>query len=152
MAVVATVVACAVAASVGRWTHGLTTSERPWRAAPPAATGTSHRPMPLPTCRTCVTGKTFPVRVGPRSSGARTFRDPLALGGEGDLVKPRQRVWVVCRFHDPHAPASVGPGWWYLIASPPWRRQYYSPANSFLNGDPAKGPYDTVVNRNVPVC
>ncbi|MGH8349213.1 MAG: hypothetical protein ACRES5_22045, partial [Pseudomonas sp.] len=63
-----------------------------------------------------------------------------------------QQVEVVCRFHDPNAPASVQPGWWYLIASSPWNRQYYTVANSYLNGDPPEGPYLTSVDNGVPVC
>jgi hypothetical protein len=108
--------------------------------------------LPLPTCLTCTTGKTFPERVWPKGMGARTFRNPLGFGGEGKRVKPRQRVQVVCRFQQQDAPASVYPGWWYLIASPPWNRQYYSPANSYLNGDPLEGPYIATVNNGVPVC
>jgi hypothetical protein len=119
-----------------------------------AATRASSAPpvMPLPTCSTCTTGKTFREQVGPRSIGARTFRNPLAFAGEGLRVKPRQQVQIVCRFRQFDAPASVQPGWWYLIASAPWNRQYYSPANSYLNGDPFDGPYLATVNSGIPVC
>lgn len=65
---------------------------------------------------------------------------------------PGQQVEVVCRFFDPNAPASVQPGWWYLVDSPPWERQYYTPASSYLNGDPPEGPYITNVDGRVPVC
>jgi hypothetical protein len=97
-------------------------------------------------------GKTFPEQVSPASIGARTFRNPIAFGGEGKRVPPRQRVQVVCRYQQLDAPASVQPGWWYLIAAPPWSRQYYSPANSYLNGDAFECPYIANVDNGVPVC
>jgi hypothetical protein len=38
--------------------------------------------------------------------------------------------------------ASENPdGYWYRIASAPWSNGYYSPANTFMNGDPYGGPY-----------
>jgi hypothetical protein len=117
-----------------------------------ARASSARRVVPAPTCLTCTTGKTFPQRVGPRSMGARTFRNPLAFGDEGPRVKPRQRVRVVCRYLQADAPPTVQPGWWYLIASPPWSRQYYSPANSYLNGDPFNGPYRAEFDNGVPVC
>lgn len=75
-----------------------------------------------------------------------------AFKGRGSRVDPLQPVQVVCRFYDPDAPASVQTGWWYLLAGPPWNRQYYSPANSYLNGDPPGGPYLTSTDNAVPVC
>jgi len=139
---------------IGCIANGLTVWDRLWHKdhpTKPEASSTSAV-MPLPTCFTCTTGKTFPEQVSPTSIGARTFRNPLAFGGEGKRVTARQHVQVVCRFQQLDAPASVQPGWWYLIASPPWNRQYYSPANSYLNGDPLKGPYLTNVNSGIPVC
>ena len=108
--------------------------------------------MPLPTCLTCTTGQTFPEQVHKEKTGATTFRDPRSFSSPGKRVKPLERVKVVYRFYDPDAPPSVQPGWWYLLASPPWNRQYYSPANSYLNGDPVKGPAITGVNSGIPVC
>lgn len=108
--------------------------------------------MPLPTCPTCISGgKTFTQQAG-EGNLRPTFRDPRAFKGKGPSVQPGQQVEVVCRFHDPNAPASVQPGWWYLIASPPWNRQYYTVANSYLNGDPVEGPHLTSVDNGVPVC
>lgn len=106
--------------------------------------------MPLPTCTTCTTGTTFPEQAG--TGGAAAFRNPLAFAGKGQRLAALQPVAVVCRFFQPDAPPSVAPGWWYLIASPPWSRQYYAPANSFLNGDPPQGPYLANVDSGVPVC
>lgn len=113
-------------------------------------TATAAISMPLPTCTTCTTGRTFPEQAG--AGGAAVFRNPLAFGGRGQRLAALQPVNVVCRFFQPDAPSSVAPGWWYLISSPPWNRQYYAPANSFLNGDQPQGPYLTNVDSGVPVC
>ncbi|MEU4807139.1 hypothetical protein [Actinosynnema sp. NPDC023587] len=121
-------------------------------ASPAAATSVRPHPpdMPLPTCATCTANVTYPEQAS--RSAARTFRDPRAFKGAGPKLTPGQEIEVVCRFHDPDAPPSVQPGWWYLIASAPWNRQYYSPANSYRNGDPPGGPYLTAVDSAVPVC
>lgn len=110
--------------------------------------------MPQPTCSTCTPGgKTFPEQVHTSNpAGTTTFRDPRGFRGEGSRVLPGQKIEVVCRFLDPNAPASVQPGWWYLVDSPPWNRQYYTPASSYLNGDPPEGPQVTPVDGRVPVC
>ena len=107
-----------------------------------------------PTCPTCGPGgETFTQQVHTSNpAGTTTFQDPLGFGGQGPRVLPSQRVEVVCRFHDPNAPATVRPGWWYLIASPPWNREYWTPANSYLNRDPLEEPPPTDVNEDVPVC
>lgn len=158
-AVVVTSVTCLVA-FVGFLANGITVWDwfsqkaRQTTTAGTSSTGAAGAPpvMPTPTCSTCTAGKTFPEQVSPSSVGARAFRNPLAFGGEGQRVPTGHRLRVVCRFQQPDAPASIQPGWWYLIASPPWNRQYYSPANSYLNGDPPQGPYRTFVNKGIPVC
>jgi hypothetical protein len=108
--------------------------------------------MPLPTCPTCIAGGKIFTQQASGTSPKPTFRDPRAFKGQGPAVQPGQQVEVVCRFHDPNAPSSVQPGWWYLIASPPWNRQYYTVANSYRNGDPPEGPFLTSVDNSVPVC
>lgn len=119
---------------------------------PPVVATPQPLEMPLPDCPTCfVGGKTFTQQAG-MGNPKPTYRDPLAFRGRGASVQPGQRVEVVCRFNDRNAPPSVQPGWWYLIASPPWNRQYYTVANSYLNGDPPEGPYLTNVDNGVPVC
>lgn len=132
---------------------GLFGPERPSPSSAPATADAvaSGNTMPLPTCATCTSGKTFQEEAN-AGAGATTFRDPRTFRGRGPRVERLQKVQVVCRFHDPAAPASVQPGWWYLLASPPWNRQYYSPANSFLNGDPVEGPHITNVNSGIPEC
>lgn len=124
--------------------------------ANPTPTAAAPQPetseMPLPDCPTCISGgKTF-IQQASAASPKSTFRDPRAFKGRGPSVQPGQQVEVVCRFLDPNAPLSVQPGWWYLIASPPWNRQYYTVANSYLNGDPPEGPALTSGDNGVPVC
>jgi hypothetical protein len=143
-----------LANSIAVWDHLFWHNRPQPMRADASSTHASTAPpvMPLPTCFTCTTGKTFPEQVSPASMGARTFRNPLAFGGEGRRVNPGQRVQAVCRYQQLDAPASVQPGWWYLIASSPWNRQYYSPANSYLNGDPPDGPHLINVDSGIPVC
>lgn len=142
--VLASVLAVVVAALIGNGSSSTAPTPQPQPEA--------LAEMPLPTCPTCTSGgKTFPQQAG-GGTPKPTFRNPLALNGKGLPVQPGQQVEVVCRFYDPHAPASVQPGWWYLIASPPWNRQYYTVSNSYLNGDPIEGPHITSVDDGVPVC
>ncbi len=81
---------------------------------------------------------------------ARTCTDPYNLIGEGPRIDNGRSVQVSCKITAPSAP-SVGL-YWYRIVNPPWDNQYYSPANAFLNGDPAEGPYKHVVDEAVPDC
>lgn len=120
---------------------------------PSAEVPAKFQGMPIPDCPTCFPGgNTFTEQENGGDSGARTFRYPRDLAGEGDRVPVGQRVEVVCRFQDPNADRTVQPGWFYLIDSSPWNRQYYAVANSFLNGDPPEGPPDTPVDVSVPIC
>lgn len=145
--VLATVLGVVVAALISNGSSN-TPSTPPPASVPPQP----EAQMPPPTCPTCISGgKTFTQQAG-AGNLKPTYRDPRAFKGKGPSVQPGQQVEVVCRFHDPHAPASVQPGWWYLIASPPWNRQYYTVANSYLNGDPIEGPYLTSVDNVVPEC
>lgn len=111
--------------------------------------------MPVPNCLTCITGaggRTFTEQAD-GGSAKPTFRNPLVFGGLGRPVQPGEKIEVVCRFYQPDAPPSVKhDGWWYLIASSPWNRKYYTVANSYLNGDPPEGPYSTNVDNGVPEC
>lgn len=109
--------------------------------------------MPVPDCPTCITGgKTFPEQAladGPKP----TYSDPRVYGGPGLPVPPGQKVEVVCRYFQPNADDSVKhDGYWYLIASPPWNRHYYTVANSYLNGDRPGEPHPTKVDNGVPKC
>ncbi|MGH3872464.1 MAG: serine/threonine-protein kinase [Pseudonocardiaceae bacterium] len=121
---------------------------------PPPVVVRPNAEMPQPSCASCGPGgTTFTQQVHTSNpAGTNTFQEPRGFGGQGPRVLPGQQVQVVCRFFDPNAPITVQPGWWYLVDSPPWNRQYYTPANSYLNGDPAEGPYRTDVDERVPVC
>lgn len=101
-----------------------------------------------PTCSTCAPGgETFTQRVNSgNSNGTTAFRNPYAISGVGPRVANGLEVEVVCRLHTPNL------GWMYLIHSPPWSRQYYTPANSYLNGDPPEGPHVSDVDGRVPEC
>lgn len=148
-AVVAAFISGAAAVLVALITNG--PEHRTTTPAPATATPTPVE-MPQPTCATCITGgKTFTEQAGSGTSKP-TYRDPRYFKGPGPSVEPGQQIEVVCRFLDPNAPPSVKPGWWYLIASSPWNRNYYTVANSYLNGDPPEGPFITDLDNGVPVC
>ena len=81
-----------------------------------------------------------------------TFTNYHNASGMGPAIPAGQWVEVSCRVYDPTI-ASVNPdGWWYRIASSPWNNAYYSPANTFMNGDPYGGPYTHNTDFSVPVC
>lgn len=81
-----------------------------------------------------------------------TFTDYHNASGMGPAIGAGAYVEVSCRVYDPTI-ASVNPdGYWYRIASSPWNNAYYSPANTFMNGDPYGGPYTHNTDFSVPVC
>lgn len=81
-----------------------------------------------------------------------TFTNYHNASGLGPPIAAGQWVEVSCRVYDPTI-ASVNPdGYWYRIASSPWNNAYYSPANTFMNGDPYGGPYTHNTDFSVPVC
>jgi hypothetical protein len=81
-----------------------------------------------------------------------TFTDYHNASGMGPAVAAGQWVQVSCKVYDPTI-GSVNPdGYWYRIASSPWNNAYYSPANTFMNGDPYGGPYTHNTDFNVPNC
>lgn len=110
-------------------------------------------PLPTPTCEGCKSGKTYQEQAA--HGGARTYRDPRALLGEGERVPSLQKIDVLCKLYSP-VPGSPSVGkYWYLVVSPPWNGRYYTVANSYLNGDspdPHEGTHDTVVDLRVPDC
>lgn len=84
--------------------------------------------------------------------GVDTFTNHHNASGVGPRIDPGAWVDVSCKVYDPYI-ASVNPdGYWYRIASAPWSDQYYSPANTFMNGDPWDGPYTHNTDFNVPDC
>ncbi len=81
-----------------------------------------------------------------------TFTNYHNASGMGPAIAAGQWVDVSCRVYDPTI-ASVNPdGYWYRIAGSPWNNAYYSPANTFMNGDPYGGPYTHNTDFSVPVC
>lgn len=84
--------------------------------------------------------------------GVDTFTNYHNASGVGPKIDPAAWVNVSCKVYDPYI-ASVNPGgYWYRIASSPWNDAYYSPANTFMNGDPWNGPYSHDVDASVPDC
>jgi hypothetical protein len=106
-----------------------------------------------------------PVVSPPRSGVARTYLEQETPGhpvntfrnfhraiGIGSPIAAGRYVRVSCKVYDPTI-ASVNPdGYWYRIASSPWSNAYYSPANTFMNGDPYGGPYTHNTDFAVPNC
>jgi len=86
------------------------------------------------------------------SRGVNTFGNPFNASGLGPRIEPAQWVEVSCRVFAPQIVSSNPDGWWYRIASPPWNDGYYSPANTFMNGDPWGGPYTHNTDWAVPEC
>lgn len=81
-----------------------------------------------------------------------TFTNYHNASGMGPAIAAGQWVQVSCKVYDPTI-ASVNPdGYWYRIASSPWNGAYYSPANTFMNGDPYGGPYTHNTDFAVPNC
>jgi hypothetical protein len=81
-----------------------------------------------------------------------TFTDYHNASGMGPAIASGQWIQVSCKVYDPTI-ASVNPdGYWYRVASPPWNGAYYSPANTFMNGDPYGGPYTHNTDFAVPDC
>ena len=84
--------------------------------------------------------------------GVNTFTNYHNASGPGPRIDPGAWVQVSCKVHDGTI-ASVNPdGYWYRIASAPWNNAYYSPANTFMNGDPWNGPYTHNTDFAVPDC
>jgi RHS repeat-associated protein len=88
------------------------------------------------------------------SLGVNTFSNYHNASGFGPRkVNPYEYVQVSCKVYDPTI-GSVNPdGYWYRLASSPWNDAYYSPANTFWNGDiPGHTPYTHNTDFSVPDC
>lgn len=97
------------------------------------------------------TAHTFVENVWPNSH-ANTFRNCHGALGPGQPIQPNQAVRVSCRAYDVSIASAKPGGYWYRISSPPWNGMYWSPANTFLNGDPKFGPYHHPTDLRVPKC
>jgi hypothetical protein len=84
--------------------------------------------------------------------GADTFADYRDASGPGPHLDGFTRVDIACKVYAPTIETANPGGYWYLIASPPWGGRYYAVANTFLNGDPAEGPYTHDYDPAVPDC
>jgi len=134
-----------VAAGVGIWWNInqpiQSTASTSGPSLPPSTKQMTPHPPPL------IPGRTYTEAVS-STAGARTYTNPYNLSGEGPRIDNGKNVQVSCKLTFA-SPGSSGVGlYWYRIASPPSNNQYYSPANSFLNGDPIKG----LVDEAVPDC
>jgi len=121
----------------------------------------SSNPVPAPPARAPVftpppptiappTARTYREQMG--SWGAGSFANYHNASGIGPRVAPGQWVDVACKVHDPFIQSVNPDGYWYRLASNPWNSQYYTPANTFLNGDPIAGPFKYPTDWNVPDC
>jgi surface antigen len=73
-----------------------------------------------------------------------TFTNYHNASGLGPPIAAGQWVDVYCKVYDPTIP-SVNPDGY-------WSGAYYSPANTFMNGDPYGGPYTHNTDFAVPNC
>lgn len=81
-----------------------------------------------------------------------TFTNYHNASGMGPAIAAGQWVNVSCKVYDPTIQSVNPDGYWYRIASSPWNNAYYSPANTFMNGDPYGGPYTHNTDFAVPNC
>jgi hypothetical protein len=81
-----------------------------------------------------------------------TFTNYHNASGIGPQIAAGQWVQVSCKVYDPTIQSVNPDGYWYRIANSPWNNTYYSPANTFMNGDPYGGPYTHNTDFAVPNC
>ncbi|MFJ9909611.1 hypothetical protein ACIRVK_43545 [Streptomyces sp. NPDC101152] len=86
------------------------------------------------------------------SHGVNTFTNYHNASGMGPRIAAGQWVDVTCKVYDPTIPSVTPGGYWYRITSSPWSGAYYSPANTFMNGDSWGGPYTHDTDFAVPDC
>lgn len=84
-------------------------------------------------------------------NGAATFQF-LNGSGPGQPLEFQETVMVSCKIRNTTVPSAMPDGYWYRIASMPWDNHYYAVANTFLNGDPPRGPYTHNTDFAVPNC
>jgi hypothetical protein len=129
---------------------------------PPTSSGSPSPPSPAPSrpsTSSAPSASPAPAPGAPTYSEQETPNHPVntfqnyhSAGGQGPAIGSGQVVQVSCKVYDPNI-GSVNPdGYWYRIAGSPWNNGYYSPANTFLNGDPPHGPYSHNTDFAVPNC
>ncbi len=110
------------------------------------ACSSSAPPPPLPP-----PPRTWPEQETPNHP-VNTFTNYHNASGIGPQIAAGQWVQVSCKVYDPTIQSVNPDGYWYRIASSPWNNTYYSPANTFMNGDPYGGPYTHNTDFAVPNC
>lgn len=121
------------------------------RTGPVTEPTPTPRPTPTPTPTPTPSPQTWAEQETPNHP-VNTFTNYHNASGMGSPIAAGQWVQVSCKVYDPYI-ASVNPdGYWYRIASAPWNNAYYSPANTFMNGDPYGGPYTHNTDFAVPNC
>lgn len=112
-------------------------------------TGDSGSPTPAPS----PTPPSAPVWAEQQGHlGVNTFTNPYNASGMGPRIGAAQTVEVSCRVYAPQIASANPDGWWYRIHTGPWNDAYYSPANTFMNGDPWGGPYTHNTDFAVRIC
>ena len=83
--------------------------------------------------------------------GARTFKNPFDIAGEGQRVPGNTAVVVACKIYWPELRSVKRDGYWYRLLTPPWKG-LYSPANSYWNEDKPGEPANSSVDWSVKDC
>jgi hypothetical protein len=96
---------------------------------------------------------TFQPSYLPEQAAAQniaTYREPEAGGFPGVDIPAGEGVEVACKTFYPTSEFAEDEGYWYLIHSPPWKNEYFAPANAFRNG--AHGTETVATDYAVPDC
>jgi hypothetical protein len=83
--------------------------------------------------------------------GARTFKNPYNVSGEGSRVPQNAVVMVACKVYWPELRSVKQDGYWYRLLTAPWKG-LYSPANSYWNDDKPGEPANSSVDWSVKEC
>jgi hypothetical protein len=118
-------------------------------AAPPGTAPSATSSVTTPPVE--VSGKTYTEVAGNRN-GVSTWNNPYTPSVTNQKIPFLQKVDVSCKVHSPSFPSVSPDGYWYRIASPPFNNEWWSPANTFLNGDKVDGPTEHNTDFAVPDC
>jgi surface antigen len=127
---------------------------------PPTTTTPTTTTPPQTTSSTTTTTQVPPQQPPPPPTwdeqqghlGVNTFTNPYNASGMGPRIGAGAVVAVSCKLYAPQIQSVNPDGYWYRIHSGPWNDAYYSPANTFMNGDPWNGPYTHNTDYNVRDC
>jgi hypothetical protein len=128
------------------------TSSSSGEVAPPVGPAFHKPPPALEALDNAVPDAKGPVheRVW-AEEGARTFKNPYALSGEGLRVPYNKKVLVACKIYWPELRSVKHRGYWYRLLTAPWKG-LYSPANSYWNGQKPGEPASHPVDWHVKPC